>query len=89
MTLCGLFTQPSLSSRADDSKVIPAAWLIEICGWKGRRTGRVGVYDQYALVVANYGSMNGFDVLEFASRIREDVMESFGIWLEFEVRIII
>lgn len=49
----------------------------------------MGVYDQYALVVANYGSMNGFDVLEFASRIREDVMESFGIWLEFEVRIII
>ncbi|KAF7131043.1 hypothetical protein CNMCM5793_004030 [Aspergillus hiratsukae] len=76
-------------SRADGSKVIPAAWLIERCGWKGRRMGCVGVYDQHALVVANYGSVNGFDILQFASRIREDVMDRFAIWLEFEVRIII
>ncbi|RHZ48503.1 putative UDP-N-acetylmuramate dehydrogenase [Aspergillus thermomutatus] len=76
-------------SRADGSKVIPAAWLIERCGWKGRRIGRVGVYDQHALVVANYGSVKGFDILEFASRIREDVNNRFGIWLEFEVTIII
>ncbi|PKX98777.1 putative UDP-N-acetylmuramate dehydrogenase [Aspergillus novofumigatus IBT 16806] len=74
--------------RANGSKVIPAAWLIERCGWKGKRIGRVGVYDQHALVLVNYGSANGFDVLEFASRIREDVMGRFGIWLEFEVRIV-
>ncbi|EAW18554.1 putative UDP-N-acetylmuramate dehydrogenase [Aspergillus fischeri NRRL 181] len=75
-------------SRADGSKVIPAAWLIERCGWKGRRIGRVGVYDQHALVIVNYGSVNSFDVLEFASRVREDVMGRFGIWLELEVRIV-
>ncbi|GFF32676.1 UDP-N-acetylenolpyruvoylglucosamine reductase [Aspergillus udagawae] len=75
-------------SRADGLKVIPAAWLIERCGWKGRRIGPVGVYDQHALVVANYGSVNGLDVLEFAGRVREDVMDRFGIWLEFEVRIV-
>ncbi|KAH1550056.1 hypothetical protein KXX57_000346 [Aspergillus fumigatus] len=78
----------SLSLRADGSQVIPTAWLIERCGWKGRRIGRVGVYDQHALVIVYYGSVNGFDVLEFASRIREGVMGRFGIWLEFEVRIV-
>jgi UDP-N-acetylmuramate dehydrogenase len=75
-------------SRADGSKVIPAAWLIERCGWKGRRNGCVGVYEQHALVIVNYGSVNLFDVLEFASQIREDVMDRFGIWLEYEVRIV-
>ncbi|KAH3143368.1 hypothetical protein KXW18_009429 [Aspergillus fumigatus] len=78
----------SVSLRADGSQVIPTAWLIERCGWKGRRIGRVGVYDQHALVIVYYGSVNGFDVLEFASRIREGVMGRFGIWLEFEVRIV-
>ncbi|KAH3361711.1 hypothetical protein KXV52_004625, partial [Aspergillus fumigatus] len=78
----------SVFLRADGSQVIPTAWLIERCGWKGRRIGRVGVYDQHALVIVYYGSVNGFDVLEFASRIREGVMGRFGIWLEFEVRIV-
>ncbi|GAQ06759.1 UDP-N-acetylenolpyruvoylglucosamine reductase [Aspergillus lentulus] len=75
-------------SRANGLKVIPAAWLIEKCGWKGRKIGCVGVYGQHALVIVNYGSVNCFHVLEFARRIREDVMDRFSIWLEFEVRIV-
>ena len=67
---------------------IPAAWLIEQCGWKGKRIGDVGCYEKQPLVLVNHGSANGKDVLELASRIEADVSKRFGISLEKEVNII-
>lgn len=67
---------------------IPAGWLIEKAGWKGKRMGNVGTYEHHALVIINFGVKNGKEILDFANRIRNDVMEKFGIKLEFEVEIV-
>ena len=71
----------------DDNVKIPAAWLIEKCGLKGKRKGNVGTYKNQPLVIVNYGA-TGKEVLDFATMIRESVDEMFNISLEFEVNII-
>lgn len=72
----------------DDQVKIPSAWLIEQCGWKGKRQGPVGVYEHQALVLVNYGGASGAQLLSLAGDIQTDVNEKFGIQLEPEVRII-
>lgn len=67
---------------------IPAGWLIEKCGWKGKRIGNAGTYPKQALVVVNYGAASGDEILELAMRIKEIVEQKFGIILDEEVRII-
>lgn len=67
---------------------IAAGWLIEKCGWRGRRDGDVGSNEKQALVLVNYGNASGNDVLAFCERIQESVAEKFGIQLEQEVNII-
>ncbi len=67
---------------------IPAAWLIEKCGWKGKRIGDAGVYAKHALILVNYGKATGKQLFELAQRIIEDVQTNFGIKLQPEVRII-
>jgi UDP-N-acetylmuramate dehydrogenase len=67
---------------------IPAAWLIEQCGWKGFRNGDAGVHVNQPLVLVNYGSATGRDILELATRIIESVQQKFGIRLEMEVNVI-
>ncbi|NMT63916.1 UDP-N-acetylmuramate dehydrogenase [Marinobacter orientalis] len=68
----------------DDSAKIAAAWLIDQCGWKGYRNGRVGVHNRQALVLVNHSHGSGEDVLELADRIRGEVKARFGIALEME-----
>lgn len=68
----------------DDSAKVAAAWLIDQCGWKGYRNGRVGVHNRQALVLVNHSNGNGQDVLALADRIRRDVEARFGIALEME-----
>ncbi len=70
-----------------DNVKIPAAWLIDQCGWKGRRIGKVGVHDQQALVLVNYGSQNGMDILRLAEQIKTSVKNKYAIQLQEEVNI--
>lgn len=64
---------------------IPAAWLIEQCGWKGYREGDAGVYDRQPLVLVNYGLASGADIWELACRVRDSVEKKFDIRLQSEV----
>ncbi len=67
---------------------VPAGWLIETLGWKGRRVGRTGSHRKQALVLVNYGGARGADVHRLAKDIQEDVWAEFQIELEMEVNII-
>lgn len=67
---------------------IPAAWLIEKVGWKGKRIGDAGTAPTQALVIVNYGKAKGKDIFEFSNKIRNTVFEKFKIELETEVNII-
>lgn len=67
---------------------IPAGWLIEKSGWKGRSLGRAGVHHQQALVLVNLGGASGQEILELASRIESDIYNQFTIQLEKEVNVI-
>lgn len=72
----------------DDSAKIAAGWLIDQCGWKGYRNGKVGVHNRQALVLVNHSNGSGQDVLALADQIREDVEACFGIALEMEPGVI-
>ncbi|MSU44983.1 UDP-N-acetylmuramate dehydrogenase [Candidatus Nomurabacteria bacterium] len=67
---------------------IPAAWLIEQCGWKGKRVGNVGVHDKQALVLVNYGGATGEEILVLANTIIKEVREKFNLELSPEVNMI-
>lgn len=67
---------------------VPAAWLIEQCGWKGYREGDVAVHDKHALVLVNHGGASGAQLYELSEKIRSSVERKFGIRLIPEVRII-
>lgn len=67
---------------------VAAGWLIEKAGWKGFREGDAGVHPLQALVLVNYGTANGAQILELSSRIMDSVQSQFGITLEREVNII-
>lgn len=64
---------------------IPAGWLIEKCGWKGRSIGRAAVYSKQALVLVNTGGATPQDIVRLADAVRADVMDKFGISLVPEV----
>ncbi|QDA61678.1 UDP-N-acetylmuramate dehydrogenase [Hymenobacter jejuensis] len=66
---------------------VPAAWLIEQCGWKGQRRGPHGVHDKQALVLVNHGGAQGSDIQSLAQEIIASVREKFGIELHPEVNI--
>ncbi len=67
---------------------IPAGWMIEQCGWKGKSLGRAGVHDKQALVLVNLGGATGQEVVGLCETIRHDVYEKFGISILPEVNIV-
>jgi len=66
---------------------LPAAWMIQACGWKGRREGEVGVHPGHALVLVNHGAASGQQLLQFAGRVADSVRDKFGVELEIEPRV--
>ena len=73
---------------SDDIIKIPAGWMIEHCGWKGHRRGDIGVHEQQALVLVNYGKGSGDSLRKLAEEIRKSVLDEFGVELTPEVNII-
>ncbi len=77
---------PSMPSWdvADGRVKLSAGWLIDQCGWKGRREGDAGIYARHALVLVNHGRASGASLWALAQRVRDDVMARFGVDLEPE-----
>ncbi len=75
-------------SQGGDQFKLPAGWLIERSGQKGRRSGRAAVHDQQALVLVNLGSATGYEILELAEEVNAAVYDRFNIELEREVLVI-
>lgn len=67
---------------------VPAGWLIEQCGWKGKRVGNTGAYAEQALVLVNYGKASGAEVWNLAKAIQSSVLEKFGIEIRPEVNVV-
>ncbi len=82
------FPQPAGNSAPTDQAKIPAAWLIEQCGWKGFRSSDAGVHPNQPLVLVNYGTATGQQVLALANQIQDSVHQKFGIRLEMEVNVV-
>lgn len=80
-------TMPHYPASETEVKV-PAGWLIEQCGWKGRSVGNVGVHSRQALVIINLGGATGPEVAGLAAQIRENVFQRFGIDITPEVNYI-
>ena len=81
---------PSIPSYPIDENTVkvPAGWLIEQAGWKGKRVGDIGVHAKQALVLVNYGGGKGQEIAELAYEIQASVFEKFGITINPEVNFI-
>lgn len=72
----------------ENHEKIPAGWMIEQSGWKGKCLGRAGVHDKQALVLVNKGGATGQEIVTLCNTIRTDVFNRFGVMIYPEVNII-
>ncbi|WP_300910293.1 UDP-N-acetylmuramate dehydrogenase [uncultured Bacteroides sp.] len=86
--LQGQYPQMPFYELDTDKIKIPAGWLIEQCGWKGKSMGAAAVHDKQALVLVNRGGATGADIVALSDAIRASVLEKFGIEIHPEVNFI-
>ena len=67
---------------------IPAGWMIDQCGWKGKALGPAAVHDKQALVLVNCGGAKGSDIIALSDAVRASVREKFGIDIHPEVNFV-
>ncbi|MCF6352413.1 MAG: UDP-N-acetylmuramate dehydrogenase [Cyclobacteriaceae bacterium] len=79
---------PAFPQAAHNKVKIPAAWLIEHAGWKGKRIEHIGVSETQALVLVNYGKGTGRDIKDLSKEIQASVYKKYKIKLEVEVNIL-
>lgn len=81
---------PAIKSYPIDEEnvKVPAGWLIESLGWKGKVVGKTGSHKNQALVLVNYGGVNGEDVKQLSEDIKQSVLDTYNIQLHTEVNII-
>lgn len=72
--------------QADGNVKIPAAWLLEQCGFKGSRHGDIGCYERQPLVLVNHGAGTSAELAEFVQKLQQKVQDTFAVRLEAEVR---
>jgi UDP-N-acetylmuramate dehydrogenase len=73
---------------AEGKTKLAAGWLIEQCGWKGKRVGETGSHAKQALVLVNYGNAKGAEIWNLAMVIQDSVKEKFGVEIQPEVNVI-
>ena len=67
---------------------IPAAWMIDQCGWKGKQLGHAGVHSKQALVLVNCGEATGQEIIALSEEIQRSVLDKFGVRISPEVNFI-
>lgn len=84
-----LVSYPDMPHFREDGVIkVPSAWLIESCGWKGKKVGNAGVHDKQSLVLVNHGGATGLEIKKLAEDIIESVFQKFGTRLTPEVNFI-
>lgn len=88
MRLLKKFPEMPQYTYAPGFKKLAAGWMIDKCGWKGKRIGDAGVHDKQALVIVNHGKATGKEIYELSELVRRSVYDKFDVNLEREVEVI-